>query len=149
MRLQVVTPETSVFDADVVQVTVPTAVGEVTILPHHVPFAGIVKAGEMLVKSAQGEMPMALSGGFFQFTEDGVVRVLADTAERAEDIIESRAEEARQRAEAVMADRQLDTQEFAVMAAKMEKELARLKVVRKYRHAGRSGLASDIGAVQE
>lgn len=138
MNLKIITPEREIFSEAVTQVTVPTMDGEITILDHHVPLVGIVKAGEILIKRGDEIIPLAVSGGMVQVRPDGVV-LLADTAERVEEIIEQRAQEAHDRAKKLLEEKRADTSEYATIAAKMEKEMARLKVARKWRHKGHSG----------
>ena len=148
MHLKIVTPERVIHDSRAMQITVPTLEGEVTILPHHSALVGVLKPGEMIMLDEQGKaLPLAVSGGFLQVADNEVV-VLADTAERADEIIEARAEEARKRATDLMADQSFDRTEYATLAVKMEKELARLHVARKYRHKASGGLARDIDTVQ-
>ncbi len=133
MQLNIITPERIVFQEDIDQVTIPTQDGEITVLPHHIPLVGILKAGELIIKKGSEIIPLAVSGGIVHVRVDGVT-ILADTAERVEEIIEERAEEARKRAEQLLAEKKFDTEEYATIAAKMERELARLHVVRKWKH---------------
>lgn len=133
MILKIITPEREVFSDEIDQVTLPTMDGEITVLPHHIPLVGILKPGEILIKKKGDSIPLAVSGGMLQVRPDMVV-ILADTAERVEEIIEERAEEARHRAEKLLEEKKFDRTEYAAIAAKLEKELARLKVVRKHRH---------------
>lgn len=133
MRLNIITPEKIVFSEDIDQVTIPTQDGEITVLPHHIPLVGLLKAGELLIKTGENIIPLAVSGGMLQVRTDGVT-ILADTAERVEEIIVERAEEARKRAEQILAEKKFDAEEYATIAAKMEKELARLHVARKWKH---------------
>ncbi|MDP2630806.1 MAG: ATP synthase F1 subunit epsilon [Candidatus Uhrbacteria bacterium] len=146
MRLNIITPERIVFSEDVDQVTIPTQDGEITVLPHHIPLVGLLKAGELLIKIGASIIPLVVSGGIVQVRADGVT-ILADTAERVEEIIEERAEEARKRAEQVLAEKKFDTEEYATIAAKLEKELARLHVARKWKHKAHGpaghGMQSD------
>lgn len=132
-KLSIVTPERLMYSDDVDQVTIPTHDGEITVLPHHIPLVGLLKAGELLIKKSGTEIPLAVSGGVVQVHADGVT-IMADTAERVEEILESRAEEARKRAEQLLAEKKFDAEEYATIAAKMEKELARLHVARKWKH---------------
>jgi len=148
MNLKIITPERIVYEDSVQQVTVPTQDGVITVLPQHMALVGVVTSGELLIKQDNKEVPMAISGGFVQVNDDGAV-ILADTAERVEEIIEARAEEARARAQALLAEKHVSDTDYAALAGKIEKELARLHVVRKYRHRGHGGLASDISKIQE
>lgn len=133
LTLKIVTPEKVVFEEEVSQATLPIADGEVTVLPEHIPYIGSVKPGEIFLRSADGrETALAISGGFVEFHDD-VLTVLADTAERADDIDTERAEAGRKRAEEIMAERvRLNDEEYARTAALLEKELARLRVARKH-----------------
>lgn len=132
-KLTIVTPERTVFSDDITHVIIPTQEGEITVLPRHVPLISVLKAGEILIRKGKEEIPLAVSGGMVQVREDAIT-ILADTAERVEEIIEERALEAQKRAQDMFTQKHLDVQEYATIAAKMEKELARLKVARKYRH---------------
>lgn len=134
IKFKIATPERVVYEDEIDQITLPTKMGEVTILPNHIPLVSSLMPGEILIKKGKEEMPMAVSGGFLEFNNNQLV-ILADTAERIEEIDEQRAEEGRKRAQELL-DRKQDKEEvdFTALAAKMEKELARLKVARKYRH---------------
>lgn len=147
IKFKIVTPERTVYEAEIDQITLPTMDGEITILPHHVPLIAALKSGEMLLKK-DGELhPLAVSGGLVEVREGSEVVVLADTAERAVEIDIKRAEEAKERAQKLMIEKQLDAEQYAYLAAKMEKELARLKVVRKHRshHISGSAAANERG----
>lgn len=129
---KIVTPERVVLEESIDQITMPTMEGEITVLPDHIPLVAVLKAGEMTVVKNGERVLMAVSGGFVEI-QNNMVTVLADTAERAEEIDEERAETARQRAQELLKEKQTDATDFAGLAAKMEKELARLRVVRKHR----------------
>ncbi|OGY93443.1 MAG: ATP synthase F1 subunit epsilon [Candidatus Komeilibacteria bacterium RIFOXYC1_FULL_37_11] len=136
LKLKIVTPEKILFERRILQVSVSTVLGEITILPNHIPLVSQLIPGEIVVKTDQGEEDlMAVSGGFVEILPDQVV-ILADTAERAEEIDEERAEAARLRAEEVLKTKVADAEGFAMFTAKIEKELARLKVARKYKKKG-------------
>ncbi|MDP1884498.1 MAG: ATP synthase F1 subunit epsilon [Candidatus Moranbacteria bacterium] len=133
IKFKIVTPEKTVFEAEVSQATLPVTDGEVTILPNHRSYIASLKAGEICLKTDTGDVCMAVSGGFIEFNQNGLV-VLADTAERAEEIDIERAEEARKRAEELKKEKiEMDDSEYARVAAAIEKELARIKVGRKQR----------------
>src|SRR5438132_3113746 len=97
LRLEVVTAEREVFADDVDMVIAPGGEGELGILPRHAPLLTTLQPGVMRLKKDGGETIMAVSGGFLQVFRDRVL-VLADTAERADEIEEGRAEQARQQA---------------------------------------------------
>ncbi|MFA6098233.1 MAG: F0F1 ATP synthase subunit epsilon [Patescibacteria group bacterium] len=132
INFEITTPERVVFSDQVDEVVLPTMQGEIGILPNHIPLVSLLSAGEIRIKKGKEEFFMAVSGGFIEVRPDKVV-VLADTAERAEEIDEKRAEEARQRAQALAHEKRTDAREFAAITAKMEKELARLKVATRRR----------------
>lgn len=137
IKLKIVTPEKILFEEKVSQVSVSTVLGEITILPNHIPLVSQLSPGEIVVKQGKKEEEdlMVVSGGFVEVLPDQIV-ILADTAERAEDIDEERAEEARKKAEEVLKEKSADSESFARIAAQMEKQLARLKVARKYKKRG-------------
>ena len=143
IRLKVVTPEKTVVEQEIYQATLPVLGGEVTLLPRHVPYIGALRAGEIILRETVGgeESSLATSGGFVEFHDD-VLSILADTAERAEEIDLARAEEARKRAEDLKKERvTMDDEEYARTAAMIEKEMARVKVARRH-HARRGTLPS-------
>jgi len=137
-HVKLVTPERLLLETEVAEVTLPIADGEVTILPEHVPYIGALQVGEALLKTADNKTEMmALSGGFVEFDND-TLTILADTAERAEDIDIARAEEAKKRAEDLHNQAiDMSEEEYARLAAAIEKEFTRIKVARK--HASRRG----------
>ncbi|OGG87649.1 ATP synthase F1 subunit epsilon [Candidatus Kuenenbacteria bacterium RIFCSPHIGHO2_02_FULL_39_13] len=136
IKLKIVTPEKVVLSDTVAQVSLDTKMGQITILPNHLPLVAELVPGEIIVKkSAKGreqESWVAVSGGFVEVLPDTVV-VLADTAEYAAEIDQARAEEARIKAEELLKEKMVDSEEYAYVAAKLQKELARLRVVRRRR----------------
>ncbi len=134
MKFDIITPERVVFSDDVLQVTMMTAAGEITVLPHHIPLVTVLMPGELRYKKNGEEFAIAISGGFAEVRSDNSIKILADTAEHAHEIDLARAEEARQRAAKLMETaRSRDDVDYAAIAAKLEKELARLRVGKKYR----------------
>ena len=85
LKLEIVTPEKRILDADVDSVTVPTATGEAGILPNHAPLISALKPG-ILAYTAKGTTDrMAISGGFVE-VNDNKIAVLADSAETSNDV---------------------------------------------------------------
>ena len=140
IQFKIVTPEKTVFEEEIDQATLPVSDGEVTILPNHRSYIASLKAGEIMLKKGAEEINMAVSGGFIEFDKNNLV-VLADTAERAEEIDIKRAEEARQKAEELKTQKIEDAAEYSRISAAMEKEMVRLKVARK--HRTRKGMRID------
>jgi F-type H+-transporting ATPase subunit epsilon len=132
IHFKIATTERVVYKDDVDQVTLPTQMGEITVLPNHLPLIANLVAGEILIKKDGAEQLLSVSGGFIEVLADKVV-VLADTAERADELDVERAEAARRRAEEALKTKRVDSKEFANLAGQLEKELARVKVAKKYR----------------
>jgi len=135
IHVSIVTPDGVVYDDEVTQVSVPTEMGEVTILANHVPMVSAVKAGELVFVKADGaRVPLAVSRGVLEVRAGNKIVILTDTAERAEHIDIDVAEKARARAEELMRTmKNADDVEFARIQASLEREMARLHVGKKYR----------------
>ncbi len=134
IKFEIVTPERVLTKEMVKSITTPTKEGIITILPRHIPLVGILVPGIIEYKKENDEMGMmSVSGGFVEVLRDKVV-ILADTAERADEIDLKRAEEARKKAEDAKerAENQSDV-DFAGITAQLEKELARVKLAKKWR----------------
>ncbi len=132
IKFKVVTPERTVFQDEIDQVTLPTTDGEVTVLPNHMPYITVLGSGEIALKKDGQESTLAVSGGFVEFNKNEMV-ILADMAERAEEIDLQMAEAAKKRAEETMKQKiTMDESEYALVAAAIEKESARIKVAKKH-----------------
>lgn len=141
IKFKIITPEKTVYDQEVDQATLPVADGEVTILPNHRSYIASLKAGEIMLRNGKEEIHLAVSGGFIEFDKNNLI-ILADTAERAEEIDEQRAEEARKRAEDLKKQKIFAGEvEYAGVASLVEKEMARIKVAKK--HRTRKGIKID------
>jgi len=134
IRFEIVTPEKVVLKETILQATVPTSSGEITILPDHIPLVSILKPGVLEVKKEDGTIDvMSVSGGFIEVLKDKIV-ILADTAERAEDLDEERINVARQQAEDNKKNAKFkEDVEFTDLSARIEKELARERALSKWR----------------
>jgi len=142
IKFEITTPERTVSRDLARQVTLPTASGEITVLPGHIPLVAPVAAGEIRVIAEDGhEILMSVAGGFATVSGDRVI-VLSDTAERAEELDLKAAEEAYARAEAAAREKAGDVERFADATAHLARELARLKVARKRRPGRRLDVAS-------
>ena len=106
LHVEIVTGERVVFtEDDVDMVVAPGIDGTLGILPRHAPLITVLTSGELRVKKAGREQALVVFGGFMEVTPEKVI-VLADSAERAEEIDVARAEAARRRAETSIANRQ-------------------------------------------
>lgn len=132
LQLEIVTPEKTIFSAVVNQVTLPTMMGEITVLPNHVPMVSALAAGMVRIASDGGEMLMSISRGFIEIQHHRVI-VLAETAERAEEIDVAKAQAARDEAQKSLSEQRLDREEYANTMALLEKQLARLRVAERHR----------------
>ena len=132
IHLKILTPERSLYDGEVEKVSLPSKDGEITILPHHIPLISLLKAGEIRIDDGKSIVPLVTSGGFIEIHEN-TIKVLADTAEKVDEIDEQRALEVQKRAQEALVSKQLDAKEHAYFLAKLEKQLARTRLARKYR----------------
>jgi F-type H+-transporting ATPase subunit epsilon len=125
-HLEIVTAERVVLSDEVDQINVPTKDGRLGILPRHSNLLTILDIGELDIIKGDTKTPFALSGGFMEVLANRVT-ILADTVERADEIDEARAEEARRRAEQLLAERK-SAQDMALAEAELRRALLRLKV---------------------
>ena len=129
LRLEIVTPEAKTYSEDVDMVTLPGVEGEMGIYPMHVPLMTQIVAGEVAVRKGSQDFFLAVGDGFVSITADKVA-IMTDMAIKAENIDETKAEEARKRAEARLAEK-LDDEEAALVSAALMHSLAQLKVKRR------------------
>jgi F-type H+-transporting ATPase subunit epsilon len=129
-KIDIVTAERIVYSAEADIVIAPGVEGQLGILPHHAPLMTILQAGELVVRRGGEENSLAISGGFLEVRPDRVI-VLADQAERAEEIDIARAEEARKRAEQRLADRHAPGLDTDRAEAALRRAIARLTVAEK------------------
>jgi F-type H+-transporting ATPase subunit epsilon len=127
LHLEVITPERKVYEDDVDMVVAPASEGYVGILPHHVPLFTTLGPGEFRVKKGGVEEVLAVFGGFMDVRSDRVV-VLTDAAEPAEEIDASRAQEARERAQQVLAAGPASAADEQRARAELQRALVRLRV---------------------
>jgi len=125
--LDIVTAERMVYSDNVDMVIAPGFEGQLGILPHHTPLMTTLLPGELRVKKGDEEVSLAISGGFLEVRPDRVV-VLAEAAERAEEIDVERAEEARKRARERLSQELEPGIDGARVEAALRRSLARLRV---------------------
>ena len=134
IHFKIATPEKIIYENDIFQVSIPTTIGEITVLPHHIPLVSIVQAGEMKIKDEMGEQVIAISRGFLEIRANNEVVILADNAERAEVIDIERAEEARKRAEEEMTKvKGQENVDYAKLQAIIDREMNRIRIGKKYK----------------
>jgi F-type H+-transporting ATPase subunit epsilon len=138
LRVQIVTAEREVFAEDAVDMVVaPGSEGVVGILPRHAPLLTTLQPGVVRIKKGGSEEAMAVGGGFLQVARDQVL-ILADTAERADEVDEARAEEGRRRARETLAESIVSGQRLQAESARfaIRREEARIQVARRHRGPG-------------
>lgn len=140
IKFKIATPEKVVLESEVDSVTCATQMGEVTILPNHIPLVANLMPGEMKVVENGKPNYLFVAGGFLEVRPNNEVVILADAAEYAEEIDLKRAEEARERAKKIMTEKIQDAEEFAEVQASLERSLARIRVAarKKYKDVGRN-----------
>jgi F-type H+-transporting ATPase subunit epsilon len=129
LKLEIVTPEAVSFSGDVEMVTLPGVEGEMGIYPQHVPLVTQLVAGELIVRKDGQDTCLAVGDGFVEVTAQSV-SVLTDMAISAEHIDEVKAEEAKRRAEARLAEH-LDDTENAIAQAALANATALINVKRR------------------
>jgi F-type H+-transporting ATPase subunit epsilon len=135
LTVEIVTNERIVFsDTDVDMVSAPGSEGLLGILPNHAPLVTTLSAGELRIKKGGSEQSMVVFGGFMEVLPDKVI-VLADVAEKVEEIDLQRAEEARRRAEEAIA-RGGDRTDLAAAQARLSRAQVRIKISER-RRSGR------------
>ncbi len=126
IRLDIVTAERVVFSDEVDIVVAPGLTGQLGILPHHAPLMTTLLPGELIARKGSEDYCLAISGGFIEVRPDRII-VLADSAERAEEIDIARATEARQRAEERLKSKEAGTDTLRAEAA-LRRAIVRLNV---------------------
>jgi F-type H+-transporting ATPase subunit epsilon len=129
LKLQIITPDATVYDDDVEIVMLPSVGGQIGILPHHVRLMTVMVRGEMIVRKDGRADFLAVGEGLVDVTGDRV-SILTDMAIAVENIDEARAEEARQRAAAQLRDK-LSAEEVASVNAALARSLTQLHVKRR------------------
>ncbi len=131
LKVEIITAERVVLQDEVDMVVAPGTEGQLGILPHHVPLLTALQVGELRLKKGQEEISLAVTGGFLEVQPDRVI-VLADAAERAEEIDIARAEMAKKRAEERITKRVSDI-DLARADASLARSLVRLRIAEKRR----------------
>ena len=130
-KFKIVTPERLLYSGEVTQVTLPTTSGEVTILPNHIPLISEIAPGEIRITASHENAVISVDGGFLEVMPQGVV-VLADAANRVEELDAQALEQAVKRAEEALKTIPVMDQSYAVLKARLDREMSRLHIARKY-----------------
>ena len=128
LKLEIVTAERLVLaDDNIDMVVAPSVDGEVGILPNHAPLIAILQIGELRVKKGADEQSIVVAGGFMEVLDDKVT-ILADTAERSEEIDLAAAEQARTRAQDALANKDAGQADLEMAQAAMRLAALRLRI---------------------
>jgi F-type H+-transporting ATPase subunit epsilon len=130
LQLEIVTPESKAFSEEVDMVVLPGVEGELGILPLHVPLMTRLLPGEVRITQGLKEIELVVGNGFVEVTHDKV-SILTDMAMADSDVDEQAAEEAIQRAEAVLRDKKLTSDELAETESALARSLAQLRFKRR------------------
>lgn len=138
LKLKIITPEKLVLEEMVDQVSLPTTLGEITVLPDHIPLITSLTSGDVVALVNGEYVPMAVVGGFLEVKQDenGIttVAVLADFAEHVSLLGEEEIEKAKARAEELK--KQMENKEivdYEHFAVELERSLTRVKIADKWR----------------
>ena len=135
IHVDVVSATEEIYSGDAKCVFAPASMGEIGVYPMHVPLISTLKPGEVRVETENGVESIYVSGGIVE-VQPHTVTIFSDTAIRANDLDESKAIEAKQRAEEAMANAQSD-QEVSTTQAALAESMAQLQLISKMR--GRKG----------
>lgn len=132
IHVDIVSAEGEIFSGDATEVFAPASQGELGIHPRHAPLLTLLKAGEVRVKTPDGQEQFFFVGGGALEVQPHKVTVLADTALRAKDIDEAAAVAAKQRAEEALKDRSGKIT-AAEAQAELMRAIAQLKMIERLR----------------
>ena len=132
LHVDIVSAEAEIFSGTATMVFAPAEMGEVGIAPRHAPLLTRLKAGEVRVRTQDGEeLSFFVSGGMLEI-QPHVVTVLSDTAIRADHLDEAQALEAKERAEKMLADKSADI-DYAKAQTELAQSMAQLAAIKKLR----------------
>ena len=138
LKLKIITPERLIFEEMVDQVSLPTTLGEITVLPDHIPLITSLSSGDVVALVNGEHIPMALVGGFLEIKQDeeGItnVAVLADFAEHVSHINNEEIEKAKNKAEELR--KQMENKEhvdYEHFATELERSLTRVRIADKWK----------------
>lgn len=129
--LDIISQETVIYHDTAESVTAPASLGEVTILDHHAPFFSKINPGKITVRKSGKQMEFVTGTGFLDVSTDNKVTILVDSATRVDDIDIRKAQEAKRRAEEMLAEREkLSKTEIFRAEASLKKAVLELKAGR-------------------
>lgn len=132
LDLSIISPEKVVFTEQVDQVIIPTTTGQITVLPNHMDLFTQIAPGELIIKKGGKEDFFAVTGGFLEVGNNKAT-VLADYAVHSHEINAVKAEEAKKRAEKLLAEK-TSQEDIAIARSELVKSLLELKVAKRRKH---------------
>ncbi len=145
LKVEIVTAERLVYSEEGVdRLIVPGVEGELGVLTQHAPLLTMIQPGVMRIVKEGDEVDMAITGGFIE-VRDNRVTILADSAERAEEIDEARAEEARRRAQRLLEEREAEV-DLGKAEASLRRALVRIKTAERRRRRRGGGPSRPPGS---
>lgn len=141
LKLKIITPERLILEEMVDQVSLPTTLGEITILPDHIPLITSLTSGDVVAFVNGEHVPMTVVGGFIEIksidSEKGKqteVAVLADFAEHLSELTDEKIEQAKIKAEEYKKQMEhKDHVDYEHFATELERSLTRVKIADKWR----------------
>jgi F-type H+-transporting ATPase subunit epsilon len=138
IKLKIITPERLILEEMVDQVSLPTTLGEITVLPHHIPLVTELASGDVVAFVDSEHIPLAIVGGFLEVkkNDEGMteVAVLADFAEHVAELHEEKIEKAKRRAvELKELMKNKEHVDFEHFEAELERSLTQVKIADKWR----------------
>lgn len=126
--LNIVTPEKTVFEEEIISLIAPGSEGYLGILAHHVPLITGLIPGKLMVRDKQNNTIIyAVSGGFLEVAGNRAT-ILADAVERVEEIDIDRAKRAEERAREILESKNRDSVEFTKGQVALERALNRISI---------------------
>jgi F-type H+-transporting ATPase subunit epsilon len=135
-RFTVLSPQGKAFSGVARSVTIPTTRGEISVLARHMPVVAVLTDGEVLVDTAEGEVSIAIAGGFLDTTGgtggEWEATVLSDFATQSDSIEVARVEAAKARAEQLLAEKR-ERGELQLVERDLQRAILQLKIAEKSR----------------
>ncbi len=125
IKLELVTPERLVVSEEVDEVIAPGHEGEFGVLPEHTQYLANLRIGVLCYRKSDRVWKIAVGGGFAEVTPERVV-IMADVAEKADEIDVDRARQAHERAEAALRDLSMDDASYQKIASALQRAIARM-----------------------
>lgn len=137
LKIKLISQEKELLNAEAGEVILPTTLGQISVLPQHQSTVVVLVPGEVELRTGlNGKLIQSffVGSGIAEIREGAEVMILAETAEEANEIIEERAQAAKERAEKLLREEGTkDEVKFAEATAALEKAMARLRLVHKHR----------------